>query len=521
MVFKITNFKTLFNKSYNKNDLIFYINGYFDLDGEVKYLNNKCFDVIKEYNLDDTTITVTKRNIGNNDFFLYFDIANPKNQKIIFRFKRLLSIFPLNKILSMYDFENYFKKPEYDHRYGENKVSGPYSYLDLKKGSIIISKMYYFKEMRCSYDNDQYSSILELEEENCNITTDNDSITMNISPISKNCSFFILVSNKKLFKELKTLKNYFNEYFIGILNNNVINSYFLRHDGTYTKLPYSIEPFTREGYGFSLHHSSKKELIPYLNQTKDRYFYDFIVNSIMQSFIYQKNDQGIFYTNYTSTWLKKDTGITAPYIDTRLNETFNLMLKDFKCVCPDFDIEDNTQKYCDFLIKQFQLNNIYCINKGIFFPDYFKDDSKINAHASLNHQLGIINLMLSIYQKTKDEKYFEIARKMLLFIDNTFNLWIKPNKDLYYGIKLKNDIIELFGNDYVYVTLIDLLILQKTLVKNNISKNKNLDYLIQSKIEYLNSSGFSIFDSNAKLAPGEPVLSRKKALKLYEEYLKL
>lgn len=374
-----------------------------DLDGQIKQLNETCFDVSHVHTFKNgSLVSVTKRVIDNGDIFLYFDIKNPKDQEIIFK---------INEIVNEFSFETYYKKPSFDDRYGENKVSGPYAYLDLIKGSTVISKLYYYKELSLKYENMQYSVVYDLETEKCNIKIVDDLIKINIEEISDNCSFFMVLSNEKLFKELKNLKHYFKEYYKGIGNNSVLNSYFVRFSGTFTKLPYSIEPFTKEGYGFSLHHSSKKELIHFLRDTRDRYFYDFIVNAIMQAFLHQRNDKGVFYTPYTSTWLKKDTGITAPYIDTRLNETFNLMLLDFKKLYPDFDIQDNTQNYCDFLIKQIELNNVYKLNNGVFFPDYFKENLKNKTHTSLNHQLGIINLMLDIHKKTGKNEYLKTAKK--------------------------------------------------------------------------------------------------------------
>ena len=463
-------------------------------------------------------MSITKRHIDNGDIFLYFDIKNPTEQKISFKLNRF---FKLNKISKIINFERYYDKPEFDIHYGENKITGPYAYLDFRRGSAVISKLYYFKELYYSYG-DEYSIIYELDEENSDIELKNDLINVNVSNISENCSFFILLSNKKLFKEIKNLNSYFKKYFEGIKNNDVINSYFVKYDGTYTKQPYSIEPFTKDGYGFSLSHSSKNELIPYLKDKKDRYFYDFIVNSIMQTFLYQKSDNGVFFSPYTSTWLKKDTGITAPYIDTRLNEAFNIMLVNFKRIYPKFNIEDNNRNYCDFLIKQAKLNNVYQFGGGLFFPDYFKENLKNKTHTSLNHQIGIINLMFKMYKKTNQKKYLDTFKKMIVFLDATHEMWINPsNKNLYYGLRMQNNQIEMFGDDYIYVTLIDLLLLQKNLAKINGHINSNMDMLIQSKMKYLNNSGFSIIDSNAKLPPGEKINSREVALELYNEYLSL
>jgi hypothetical protein len=476
------------------------------MNGKINRLNKDNYDIIKKYDFNGTKLQIIKRCIDNGDFFLFFDITNPKPQKIIFK---------INNNPKVYSYEDIYEKPPYDDRYGENEVTGPYAYLDFNKNSAILSKLYYFNELRHNYPEDQYSSVLELKEENMDIEINNSRIIMNISNISDNCSFFILLSKEQLFTNKQNSDNFFKKYFESIKSNAVESSYFIRYDGTYTKLPYSIEPFTIHGYGFSLHHSSKRELIPELKKKKDRYFYDFIVNAITQTVLYQKNENGVFFTKHTSTWLKKDTGITAPYIDTRLNETFNLMVTNFKKIYPEFDIKNYTQNYCDFLIKEFELDNVYRLNEGIFFPDYFKNNMVEKTHSSLNHQLGIINLMFHIYRKTKKEKYLKLAKKMLIFLEKTHYLWINPeNNNLFYGIKVQDKNIEMFGNDYVYVTLIDLLSIQKALDDNHLVKNPIIDELIFSKIEYLNNNGFSISDVNAKLAPGE-LYNRKVALKLY------
>lgn len=483
--------------------------------GRTITLNKKNYDIKKSYILSgNTKIDITKRFVDNGDFFLYFDIKNPKTHKICLK---------LNKIFRVYTFENYYEKPAFDDRYGLNNVTGPFAYLNFMDGTAVVSKLYYYKKLCFEYSNERHSSLLELKEENMDIEIDTYSININISNISENCSFFILLSDKQLFIDKKHCEYYFKDYFKGVKNNDVLNSYFIRYNGTYTKLPYSIEPFTKDGYGFNLMHSSKRELIKYLQKNGDRYYYDFIVNAIMQTFLYHKNDNGIFYTPYTSTWLKKDTGITAPYIDTRLNESLNIMLNSFKEIYPEFDIVDNTQNYCEFLIRQAEKGNVYKIKDGIFFPDYFSENITIKTHSSLNHQLGIINLMLSLYNKIKKPRYLETAQCMLKFLESTHNLWINPeNNNLFYGIRIKNNEIEMFGNDYIFVTLLDLLLIQQSLEVNNLVKNPVLDDLIFSKMEYLNNFGFSIFDSNAALASGEMVSSRKLVLKLYtREYFYL
>jgi len=51
-------------------------------------------------------------------------------------------------------------------------------------------------------------------------------------------------------------------------------------DGNYTKLPWSIEPGTELGYGRNLVAMQDKTSLNYYRETKERFFYDMVINSI-------------------------------------------------------------------------------------------------------------------------------------------------------------------------------------------------------------------------------------------------
>lgn len=477
--------------------------------GQVKRFG-KWYDIINELIYKKMIIKKTQRFLDNGDVFVFFEIKNPIKSHIHINF---------NKSFNGTTFDDLYIKPEFDNRYGENKISGPSFYIKAENIYCIISKLYYYKELITTYDSENYSSLLELKSEENTIKIDKNELVLDINCLSENCSFFLLLSKEKLFNDEKYIKEYFDHYFNNIRQNFVASSYFILPSGTYTKLPYSIEPFTKNGYGFSLHHSSKKELIPFLENGKGRIFYNLIVNAIIQAFLYQKNDNGIFYTPYTSTWLKKETGITSFYIDTRLNETYNLMLKDFIRICPDTEIMDNTKKYMDFLVMYANSNDnskLYVSKKGVFLPDYFKDGLEKITHASLNHQLGIANSMAQMFYTSDDLKYKNIFDKIIFFIEDTVECWVNTKtNDLYYGIQNKNGDTNYFGNDYIYVTFIDLLRMQEIYINIYNEKNKSITFLINKKLEWLILNGYSIFDENAKEAAGELKSYRNEALSLY------
>ncbi|MGL5677122.1 MAG: hypothetical protein ACRDDX_11950, partial [Cellulosilyticaceae bacterium] len=474
----------------------------------IKY-NDLFFDIQSVINLNNMYLEITKRFLDNGDLFVFFEIDSPVLTSIAIDFQENITALC---------FDHLYIKPQFDKRYGENKISGPLYYLTSKESTAIISKIYYYKTLVKEYRETEKSVLYELISEESTITIQDTSLLVQLNAMAPKCSFSICLSKDQLFLDEKNKEDYFKFYFESLKNNSVLNSYFILKSGTYTKLPYSIEPFTTDGYGYSLHHSSKKELIPFLYKTQERYFYNMIVNAIMQAFLYQKHENGVFYTPYTSTWLKNDTGIVAPYIDTRLNETFNLMLKDFIKAFPDKGIIDNTCNYMDFIVS-YKKNGgqVYEIEGGTFFPDYFRYNLERKTHASLNHQLGIANGMFNQYLISTDTKYLKIFTGIIRFLESTWEQWLKENHDLYYGIKQEETHIVYYGDDYIYVTLIDLLRTQLNLLKLYNKRNTTIDKLIKSKLMFLDANHYGIMDDNAILAPGEGIHSRVEALKLHKE----
>ena len=121
-------------------------------------------------------------------------------------------------------------------------------------------------------------------------------------------------------------------------------------------------------------------------------------------------------------------------------------------------------------------------------------------------------MLLEAYEKFGNAEYMEIFKAILIFIESTAEKWIKTeNGDLYYGIKKGgNDEIEFFGDDYVYVSLYDLLLLQLNCLKHSsIGHSAAVNSLIQSKINYLRTTEYDLFSESTKIPSGESTNFKK------------
>lgn len=459
-----------------------------------------------------SSITVTRRFLCNGDCFFYFEAPAGADLDVE------ISLPAIRQVSS---FDHLYRQPTYDKRYGQNKISGAFTYLDLETGSALFSKVYRYRPLIKQYADGDHSTVYELLEETEGIAPSGPSMLRAF--LSENVgefSFFVLYSDEKLFADPANLQSYIECYYDGIFHNNVWNSFFIRPDGTYTKLPYSIEPFSKDAYGFNLMHSVKKDFIQLYKDTQEHFYQDFLENALYQVYLFQPREKGAIYTTYTSTWLKKDTGLVSPYIDTRLNESFALMFEDARTLLASFSQFEPLHDYADYLADYYeQKRPLYQQGSGIFFPDYFKEEYLPITHASLNHQLATIILLLRAHSRYGEPRYLALAEAMLDFLENTARWWLNPSGDLYYGVRMREDGgLYFYGDDYVYVTLNDLLILKANCEACGLrQKARCLDALIDAKVTFLRSTPYDIFNPQAPTMSGERINSREVALRMYKK----
>ena len=260
-------------------------------------------------------------------------------------------------------------------------------------------------------------------------------------------------------------------------------SAWLTAGGQYTKIPYSIEHYTKEGYARNPGANHGKSELNLYKETKKNLYYDLVWNKVMGLYNMKRHETGVWYTEYTSTFVSKPYDVYAPFVDTRHNENIAQFIE---MMGNEFNINEFKKVslyYPNYVVSEVNNGNIIALTNDLYLiPDYFKNNSNNKSHASINYQLGTANLLLQTYQKTKDEKYFNVGIKILKGLEYLGEKWTRENGDLWYRM---NPDYTFEGTDYKTLTLKDLLIVQSTLEKIGYGRMSLFDKYIESKYKYL------------------------------------
>ncbi|OMP66615.1 hypothetical protein [Domibacillus epiphyticus] len=268
-------------------------------------------------------------------------------------------------------------------------------------------------------------------------------------------------------------------------NYKEVNNWFTV-DGSLKKLPWSIEPFTKDGYGRLLGIMMEKEALDRYFKYKDRYFYNLTVQTAANLWAYREaKSDTVWKTEYTSNWLKQKYDITAPYVDTRYNELIVLNLNRLGREFGVSQLEATLPEYSDYLLNLISIENVIHADKGYLPADYYSpQQGRQYIHASLNHALGEANMFIDVYNQTKEKKYLHAATDIRAGIESIGTDWIRPNGDLWYQINRDGTFD---GNDYERLTLNDLKAHEKKWKSIGGKPSPILQKLIESKEQYLKS----------------------------------
>lgn len=448
---------------------------------------NNAKDFVYTYNVKKDnklgTLELTIRKIDNGDQFVFSKFTNQATEGTTIPLK---ITFSNHTDYDLYSFEEEIEQ-EHDRVFGidyTTNVKGVYTLSGKQPYSLYLSQNYISKELTQQYD-EQHSSILrELvnEDKFIEVTQDSSTITFNMKlrttdsdQISEN---WFLVSKQSLFNNEDEMAYYKN-----LTNYEFIKSpKWQTATGNYTKLPWSVEPATKVGYGRNLVALQGKNFVARYKINEDRFYYDMLVNSVNYLFDF-KSDEYLWQTEYTSTWLKREYGIIAPYTDTRHNENIALFLSNAGTILKNEEIKKSDLMYADFLSTQQQIDNILTTTNGYYILDYYSTKQTKKTHVSLNHALGETNFLLETYKKTNDEKYLNTAMQIKQAVEDTGLAWInKNNNDLWYQI---NGDFSFEGKDYDFLTLQDLLKSLNNFDDLNIEYNDVFLALIESKVKYI------------------------------------
>lgn len=350
---------------------------------------------------------------------------------------------------------------------------------------LLLSQNYVSRQLVETYDDGTESRLRELvrEDKTYEQTKHGNTTTFTLplhttkkDDISEN---WLLLSQEPLFnddKERTYYKNFTNDKFI-------MSNKWLVADGTYTKLPWSVEPATKLGYGRNLVALQANKIAKLHAKSPQRFYYNMIVNSLNDLLLF-KGDAAIWQTEYTSTWLKKDYGIQAPYTDTRHNENIALFLSEAGKLLKNEEVANSDVIYADFLADQQRIDNILRTENGYYILDYYSSHQTKKTHVSLNHALGEMNFLFKMYQKTAVDKYKTTALAIKAAFEDTNTAWLNDsNGDFWYQINGDGTLV---GKDYDTLTLEDIITSLSLYDELSIPYDMSFYYtLISSKVLYL------------------------------------
>lgn len=217
-------------------------------------------------------------------------------------------------------------------------------------------------------------------------------------------------------------------------------------------------------------------------QPENRLFYDIVISTLMMA-VETTPECGYRLMPTESVVFKTIFNMGSDYLDTRFStDCSRFMLQCARSFGSQLAFEKSTKLAQAF--ESFSITNRNNFGRGFFLPDYiWSGETKGKIHSSLNHVLCETNYMLELYLATRDERYLSLPGKFIEAIEDSCDLWIKPDGDLWYGYFPTENIFK--RNDYPDLTLNDL---KETCVyyeKIYGKPNKALRKLLDAKKSYV------------------------------------
>lgn len=434
-------------------------------------------DEIYSFELEEGSFTITKR-IIEEDTMLFFEAIQIGERPLHIPY----TIKTATKDYTFHPFANPIVEEHHDV-FGIDYTTNVKGYVQSDAGDWMISQNYRSVPKVMEYDDGTTSTVRHLVEEDDRLTIEmnNDELqfqqTIETSYADEHNEQWFMFSSSSLFET-----DLWEEY------RDETNEEFLRSakwvtpTGIYTKLPWSIEPATKLGYGRNPQLMQGQQFLDYYERAQERFFYNMIVHSVNVLMDY-KGGASTFYTEYTSTWLKKEYGITAPYTDTRHNELISLFLTNVRPYIQEEALESIHLLYADFLVEQAEQQNTLPTKNGFYILDYFSPTQTKPTHVSLNHALGELHYVLQAYEASGDERYLHIGTMMKNAVEDSGTDWIdEETGDLFYRIAAD---YSYGGTDYEQLTLRDLLTAVEDFRRLDIPYDHVFYTLIHQKRQFL------------------------------------
>lgn len=389
---------------------------------------------------------------------------------------------------------------EYHDVFGMDPTVNPFGTLKSSDFELLQSNIYISKKMQTDYDDGTSSHLRKLSKEVRDLEISGNTIVKKfwLQPLQL-AESWAMVSEKPLFSSTASEEEWIDHS----LNNQTVQLNWLTTDGPYTKLPFSIEPSSKMGYGRAIGRFEDDEALRWNKKDPSNFHETMILNSRVNLLYYLAEFDGSRWpTEYTSTWLKNAYEVTAPYVDTRYNEYVAFYL-DETAELYDDQIEQSglaVETYADYLLTQINAEQTLPTASGFLIVDYFdEDDQTPLTHASLNHELGGLKILLQAYGDTENRDYLEAAELVTSGIEEfgkDDGGWIRENADLWYQARPDGTFS---GDDYPQLTLLDLLETQLLLEELGMERNAYFDEMIDSKLLYLEKENIELIEKVTSL----------------------
>ena len=385
----------------------------------------------------------------------------------------------------------------YNETTGVDRTSGPIGWVDFASnakivGSALVSKNYEYTNLTKVYSKSKTSTVRRFIGETRSIGLGSDAagrviLSMGLVAHKSVCQRYVLLTDRAITDTATA------EYSVG----RVTSAEWAWMDplGSYGKAPYSIEPATSLGYVRDLVHSRAAATLPAYRTTASGLFEDLLVNDLYTLSLTRSGD-GLWRTNYTSTWVKDESGITAPFVDTRNNEqlaeqflamTDTLCARGVSSVAP---ARGWSVPFASYLLGRAQVGAVSRTPHGAFFADYYDSGGTVRVHTSLNHALGEMNYLMKLHIETSNPVYLALATVIKSAVDDTGSGWVRPNSDLWYQRNTNGTYV---GTDYVSVTYWDLINSQGLLRALTGSTDPVMQRLITAKAHFLGVTPPTVF----------------------------
>lgn len=290
-------------------------------------------------------------------------------------------------------------------------------------------------------------------------------------------------SNERLFKTDENMNGWMLET---ALNYKKRNNWYTA-EGPYNKMATTTEPMPKsyQGFGRNLLLVKEDRALVLFKEQGDRYFANLVKNSFINLNKF-KGDATYWKTEVTSTYLKNLFGITAPFIDTRFNEQIALFYYNSGAEFNMPNYKEPLRNYADLLVSRKQAGHVINVDKDAYYiSDYFPLNQQVTTHASMNHVLGGMNVLLLAYKEFQDPKYLEAAKSISRALQIEKNKWIRSNGDIWYRVNPKG---EFAGDDYLHLTLEDLINSYKNWKDIDPSQLPVFEEMLISKANYLSEN---------------------------------